>query len=556
MIKSLLIKNFIIIDEQKIIFEPGFNVLSGETGAGKSILVGAVNLALGAQAKGNLLRNKAEKAVIEAVFDSSQNEELKELLKKYEVEDCENEFFILREILPNNSSKIFLNGRRVTNSIIREFQRVLIDFHSQRDQNLLLESETQLAFLDKFGNLEELAENFGKLYNYRQKLKANLVEKIRAAEEMKERKELYSYQLKEIEEMDLTPGEDVRLEKEMKLLSHAEEILQTSDEIEFIVTGKENCLADELNKIIHKLSYFENEADCINAASDHFNEAIAHLCDGVEEISRLKDITDIDEEKKEETEERFNAINILKMKYRKTIDEIIDYAEEIRRFTENFSAKNKDIEILTDEISAKEKEMKKKAEELSEKRKKAALDFGKEVQKNLRFLAMPNAEFEVRFDDLSTFGVTGSDRIDFYFKANKGQEMQPVADAVSGGELSRLLLTLKKVLGERMKEKVIVFDEIDAGVGGKTAKILAKFIKDVGLHHQVLCITHLPQVAALADTHYFIQKKETELTTVLDIKKIDFNQRINEIARMLSGDSSERSLAHAKELLEENKKFT
>lgn len=564
MIKNLKIENFIIVKKLNLEFERGLQVLSGETGAGKSIIVGAIDLVLGGSLQPGMLFDENKPAYVEVVFDIDEsNKPFLQMLHEYEVDLAEGEVFIAREIGTNLRSKSFINGRRVSQEIISEFRPILLDFHSQRDQQKLFNQEYQLEVLDIYGNLLSERINFEKDYK---ELETNIRELHRLEKHEKEqtdRIKLFEYQVQEIEAMQLKDGEDEILQAELNLLSNAEAILNQASSMEQDIYENENSVHDIINSYISQFSRFEADNQLIKESVSLLQEAAVNLDDAVSRIREIQNVIDLDSSRMEELQERLDAINSLSSKYRRSIAKILIFLQEMKTEIETFSSQKDRIIQLQKEIEKKSKELKQKANELTAKRKKAAQNFEKELIFNIKKLAIPDTQIEVIFSGLNThnnvnellkgISITGQDEIDYYFSANKGIRIQPLRVAASGGELSRFLLTIKKILANRLDSRTIIFDEIDAGIGGKTSELLAEFIHNIGDSHQVICITHLPQIAAYADKHFAIVKKSCAKTSEVDVYMLTENERLNEIARMLSGSESELALRHADELLKKVK---
>lgn len=561
MLKSLLVENFIIVEHLNLEFKDGLQILSGETGAGKSILVGAIQLSLGGIVRAGMLFDKSKVANIETCFKvDPENKALFQLIEKYEIEAEDNEIYFRKEISISLRGKSFINGRRVSNSIIKEFNAVLLDFHGQRDQQKLFDVEYQLELLDKYGDLEDIRNSYQ--HKYQELLqKTDKLKKLRSKEkEQLEKMKLYEYQLNEINSFDLKESEDVNLQQEMHLLNHAEEIIKTSANLEYEVYEQENSIYDAINNFIFQLANYEKDNQSIAKAVISLRESANNLEEAVEQIRDIQSSIDLDQDRLEHVEERLNEINKLKMKYKMELPGIMEYSIKIESDLTSFSSYSKNIKILEEEIINNLKNLQIRAEKLSSKRKKAAKKLEKELEQNVRKLAIPDASFQIKFDkeriesvlSINDFGINGIDSLEFYFSANKGKEVQPLKDSASGGELSRFLLAIKKILADKLSSRSVIFDEIDTGIGGKTADLLGEFIADISKYHQVICITHLAQIAAYANSHYAIYKKASKQKTVVDIMILNSVDRKKEIARMFSGSDTDIALQYADEII--NKK--
>jgi DNA repair protein RecN (Recombination protein N) len=561
MITNLSLTNFILVKLASLDFCADFNVLTGETGVGKSVIAGAVSTVFGDSYSKGILLDNSMPGKIEVTFSLDlTSKELAELLKKNDVESEENELYISREFFVTGKSKSFINGRRVSVSTVREFKDVLIDFHSQREQLKLFDTEYQLELLDKFGNLTKQRTAFSaKFVEFKHKQKELEILKKQESD-TKEKIQLYRFQLEELEDKACKPGEDDELQNELNLLTHSEEILITANELEHEIYESENSVYDTIRKYSSALSKFENDNDKIKQASDYLQSSLSFLDDSVSAVREVQSMIEVDDQRLEEVETRFDEVNKLKLKYKMNLHELIEYKNKIALEISNYSSSVKQIELA--EIFVKETGIKliNAAKKLSDSRKKAAVKFEKEIEENLKQLAIPEAKVKLLFNDfdlpgnlniINEFTFTGADRTDIYFSGNIGKDVQPLRMVASGGEISRFLLVIKKILSDKLSRKTIIFDEIDSGIGGKTSKVLGKYIKEISNFHQIICISHLAQIAALANKHFAIDKKTINKFSVILINELDEKAKKNEIARMLSGSDSELALKYAEEIIKD-----
>jgi len=559
MIKSLRVDNFIIVEKLNLEFENGLQVLTGETGAGKSIIVGAINIIFGSDIHPGMLLDDSLPSKLEAVFDiDNNNRKLIKLFKNNDIDISEGEVFFAKEISINLRSKSFINGRRVSKDIIKEFRTLLIDFHSQRDQQKLFDTDFQLEVLDIYGKLTNLREQFTSQYKETEN-KIKKLKKLQNAEhELAEKIKLYQYQIDEIEKVDPVIGEDAKLQAELNLLTNAEDILNIATQLEQEIYEKENSVYDSISSYISQLAKFKDDNKNIEEAVIFLQEASANLDNSINSIREVQNIIEVDSSRLEYIQSRLTLLNNLSVKYKQNMEGILEYRNGIQQQIDSYSSGKEEISILNNEIIVDLENINKLAEELSAKRTNAAINFEKEIITNINKLAIPDAEIEFKFNELeNTIGIsdrlsglneTGKDAVDIYFSANKGVKLQPFRVAASGGELSRFLLAIKKILSDRLDRRTIIFDEIDSGIGGRTSELLAEFIHDIGKHHQVLCISHLPQIASYSDRHFSIEKISGSKSSEVKVKILDENERRVEIARMLSGSDSELALQHAAEL--------
>jgi len=561
MITHLSIDNFVLVEHLELSFSAGMQVLTGETGAGKSLIVGAIELIFGAQIRPGTLFDESRPAVLEGSFEIvNSNVTLQNLLRRYDIPTEENELFVRREIQTNLRSKSFINGRRIANAIVKEFGSAMLDFHSQRDQQKLFDPAYQLQMLDRYAGLTAEVEAFGTAFSQLNQLIATLHKARKREAALAEKQELYRYQAEELTALGLHPGEDEALQGELELLNNAEDILTLAQESAETLMEQENSAFDRISSLLEHWQRYQDASPSIAAVVSHLQDTLAHLEDAVSASNSLMETIDVDVERLEQVEARLDAINTMKAKFRKNLPELLEYLAEVEAELDAFASHKNETAALEKAVETATEKVLHQAYVLSKKRRKGAKEFEKVVMENICQLAIPDAQVKILFDKDSHFEKemyslmditeTGADTIEYYFSANKGVRMQPLRVAASGGELSRFLLTLKKVLSDKLAQRLIVFDEIDSGIGGKTAELLGNFIHAISHDHQVLCISHLPQIAACADQHFVIRKERSSKATVIVVDAVADEQRREEIARMLSGSTSELALQHAAEILE------
>jgi len=558
MLKSIRITNYILVKELEIDLTTGLNIFSGETGAGKSVIVEAINTVLGGNIRAGMVFQEDRPAEIEICFTVNRNNSpLMDLISEYELDCEEGELFFTKIIRPNLKAKTYLNGIRSTNAVIRKFKDALIDFHSQRDQQKLFHNDYQLEILDAFGRHED---EISKFQNKFQTHAANLKQYKKLINQEKENRDkfdLYSYQLEEIENADIMAFEDDKLTEEQNLLVHSEELLELQESYSQDCFEEENSLFDRINYFLSRLITYEKDSVNIKNSSSILRDCLANLEAVNDELLNLKSSIDLDPQRLKDVTQRLDILNTLKMKYNKSLEDIMNYKNEIREFIENYSSDQDKISNLKQEITGSLETLQQSADKLSKKRKKTAGQFAKLLQDNIALLAIPDGKVEIKFTDLTSgkedyfhnLNLNGKDLVEIYFTANKGIDLQPLKIAASGGELSRFLLAVKKLLAEYLFSKSIIFDEIDSGIGGKTAEYTGEYINTIAQHHQVICITHLAQIAAFSDAHFLIEKLSEQNISHIKVKKLDNKNRVPEIARMLSGSDSSLALDHAGELL-------
>ncbi|GAW92307.1 DNA repair protein RecN [Calderihabitans maritimus] len=560
MLLELDIKNFALIEELKIQFAPGLNVLTGETGAGKSIIVDAVSLLLGARASSEYIRTGASRAVISGLFDYKGMENLARILNELGIEEEEDCILLLsREILRNGKNVCRINGQAVTLSMYRRVGTYLIDIHGQYDNQSLLEPRQQLYLLDSFGG-----EQLLKL----RKRTEILFEKIRRAEEelrtlegdeldRARRIDLLRYQLEEIDRANVVPGEDRELERERAVLANAEMLasgVSRAYTFVFAGTNRQSSAYDLTSQAIRELKELTSVDDTLQGCLDSLENALYLLEEVGYQLRDYQARMEYDPHRLEEVEQRLLQIDGLKKKYGPSLEEVLQYREEIAASLENMTA----CEEKAGEIRARINELKEEyaavTEELSGLRRKVAEQLKGDLIEALRDLEMPHARLDIVFAPAEA-GRLGTDRVEFTFSPNPGEALKPLAKIASGGEMVRVLLALKSTLAEVDSIPTLIFDEIDTGAGGKAAQAIASKLARIASFRQVICVTHSPIVASRAHEHFFISKETIDGRTYTKVKKLPEEERRRELARMLSGrEDSSVALRHAEELLKYSKK--
>lgn len=551
MLASLKVINFAIISKLEISFEPGLNIISGETGAGKSILVGAVNLVLGGRASPDLIRSGFDEARVEGLFDISSNENVKNLLEQHGF-GTDEELLISRTISRTGRNRVFINGKLGTVSLVQQLTSGLVDISSQHEHQKLLDPETHLSVLDYFGNLSaELAE-YEKEYLEYEVLKDRL-ERLLIEEKTKEDQvEFIRYQIREIKKLNLRPGEEKDLEKERNMLRHAEQLYRAAGESYELLYGESGAVLDKLDLIRKNLE----ELFRIDKDTGNFLEILelcrVNLSELAYSIRDYKRGITFNPGRLSEIESRLHEISRVIKKHGGSSDETLKHLRMLEEKLQRLENTGFLIEEVRAELEEVEARVRKKAERLSATRQEIAREFARRVEENLRKLGMPDARFSVGFSRLpgNQLNRRGVDVAEFFFSANPGEEVKPLAKIASGGELSRIMLALKVLLSGSESREVLIFDEVDTGIGGKTASLVGKMLSRISTNQQVICITHLPQIACFGDVHFSVYKELRNGRTETFIERLSGKKREEEIARMLGGLAvSEKTLAHAKELL-------
>lgn len=562
MLTELFLQNYILIPELRLRFERGMSVITGETGAGKSILVGALNLVFGKSSIQQIAFDPRKDVYLEVTFNiSHKHDQVTAYLESIGVSVTEDELVGAREITTSGKSTSFLNGRKTSLSVLKELHDLLIDFHHQRDQQNLLSPSFQMDLLDNFGNLMPLRTSFRDAFT-------NLKDLLKLRQELQEEQErnrqlceLYRFQSEELASAQLKSGEDAELEQEFNLLSHSEEIIALAKEVYQSFYEQDNSLYDTLSGSLTQIRRYSDLSSSIVELCTGLETCVSNLQDASSRLRSLQEQIASDPARLEEIRLRLDLINSLKAKYKKAgISELLEYLEQINSFIATQDTGNDQLQALDNEISRLFAEVKKQADKLTAQRSKVAVRLAEDIVKNVRQLSIPKAQFEIKIDKKSSEEIlltdlgkawsdTGQDVVEYRFSANPGSPVQPLKAIVSGGELSRILLASKQSLASVMPPRTIILDEVDVGIGGKTAGALADFIHKLGHDFQVICITHLARIAAAADSHVVIEKQVRKDHTSISVETLSGEARTNEIARMLSGHITDLSLQHARELL-------
>ncbi len=550
MLREMKIKNFAIVDSLSVEFQPGLNILSGETGAGKSVVIGALGLLLGARAQSDQIRSGAKAAEVQAFFDIEDAP----VLDKLGIDGSEG-VIIRRIISGNGKGRAYINDTLTNVKSLEEFGRYLVDIHGQHDHQRLTSTEKQLEFIDSFGKLDDLTDDYRKTYHEFNAVGEELRRLKEQAKETAHRIDLLRFQVKEIEEAHLTRGEIADLEEQRKILFNSTKLRELCEEAYSLLYEGERSVVDGINTIITHLRTISGYDTSSEEPLDLLNSASPLVSDAAATIRDMREKYDADPERLEAVEKRLDTLRSLQKKYGETEEEMLAYLNKAKTDLENLEHSDERIEVLSSRIDELKRDLKNKAKKISNKRKTAAEKVQKLVSERLGELAFRKATFEVDVDQRKDengeiiFGPSGSDAVEFLFSANASEPPKPLKKVASGGELSRVMLAIKSVFAAIDDTPIMVFDEIDAGIGGKTAMSVGDALKALSLRHQVLCITHLAQIASKADMHMSIEKNQKEKKVDIDVKLLEGENRVKEIARMLSGKVTPTSLKHSEELL-------
>ncbi len=564
MLRELSIKNFAIIDDLHICFSDGLTILSGETGAGKSIILNAVNLLLGSRATIQLIRTDAESAELEATFQIAFKSRVSEIMVQHGYNSSE-ELLIRRIISRNGRHRIYINGRLATIQLLNSITENLASISGQHEHQGLLKEEQQLLILDQFGGLAPLRKRVSKLFHEILPLITELKKLNAIKDRQSEHIELLEFQKKEIIQTSITPGEDSALEKERMRLKNGETLYQAAHDSIEALYNTQGAVVERLVEVRRNLDRVCQIDSELSSAAKGIADTTFQIEDIIEELrSYLKNIQ-IDETRLEDVEARLDILQKLKRKYGGSLDAVIAHLESIEH-------ELSEVENISDKINATEaklselhSQLAKLALKLSEKRDHTAINLAKKLEMELTTLKMSQTQFQVFLRTISagdkadpyltidgkTIDETGIDCASFLIAPNVGEDLKPLAGIASGGELSRVVLALKAILAETESVETVVFDEVDAGIGGGVAEVVGKKLSFLARHHQVICITHLPQIAKFGDHHFKISKHVEQGRTITNIDPLGDEERIKEIARMLGGvEITRATIDHAREMLD------
>jgi DNA repair protein RecN (Recombination protein N) len=565
MLVELHIENLAIIGHLRIDFNEGLNVLTGETGAGKSIILNALNLILGDRVKDDIIRSHEDEGVVEALFDISAKPLVRQWLGDKGI-DADDTLVIKRVVSRKDKTKIYINGSLATLHMASLIGEELLNIYGQHQHQVLRKVENHLEILDEFGELLPLKAEFQEAF----KEQRGIERRLQGLKDEKERGEheqdLWAFQLKEIEAAHLIPGEEEELKQERHLLKNAQRLMQ-------LAGSSERLLYSEAGSVTEKLGMVERDVEALaelDPSCSPLKEAVSTALLQAEEASgELKGYLakiDLDPNRLEEIEVRFDELQRLKMKYKaSTIEEILTYKEKIERGVQGTADLDAEIAQLEKKKKEGEGKVRDLAGSLSQRRAEAAQVLKKEIEAELATLAMERTTFEVQMKELSAGGDTveidaliigprGAEEVEFLISPNIGEEPRPLSKIASGGELSRIMLAIKKILTKGAVDQTLIFDEVDAGIGGQTAEVVGHKLRDLARYHQILCVTHLPQIAAFGQTHYQVSKREDQGRTMTSVERLQGDMVVDEIARMLGGTGeSPVSRTHAHEMLQKAK---
>ena len=562
MIKEIRIRNFAVIENLEVSFGKGLSVLTGETGAGKSIIIDAINLLLGGRADTDSIRSGETTAFVDAVFEIT-DPVTRDLILEFGVEMDDSELLIKRQVSNTGKNRCLLNNSSVTVSTLGKIGDRLVDLHGQHDHQALLHPEIHIELLDLYGKCNDLRDEFSKIFsNYQTQSKIFNSMKI-DEQELLQKQEFLSFQLKEIDKANLSKEEEEELKAARNKLKHAEQIREGLQKSQSLLTDEGGSIIENLGQVLKELEWVQNIDSGLAEPVERSRSAFYELEEVVESLRSYGQSLEFNPTRLEEIEDRIAEINELKRKYGNDIVKILIRREEIAEELEQLASNEENMESLENDLKKKELMLSKLGKQLAEKREAAAKNLSRSVEKELKELSMSNVQLSVRFDypaDPEGFIIfrkqktnatsNGLGTLEFLFSPNQGEEMRPLAKIASGGELSRVMLALKSILNDQDTVPVMIFDEVDTGIGGSVAEKVGIKLQKVATTKQVFCITHLPQIAGMAFSHFRVEKEVKGKRTRSTIRQLKHKERVEELARMSSGEKiTDASLKYAREML-------
>lgn len=555
MLQELSIKDFAIIDEIQISFQPKMTVLTGETGAGKSIIIDALGLLAGGRGSTEFIRKGEKKAVIQGLFTLPREANTYNILEEYGIDSEDGQIILQRDLYRGGRNICRINGMMVNLATLRKVGETLIDIHGQNEHQELMKPENHIDLLDEYDKkTSELRNQYQVVYQNYRRLKLSMEKKEADEKAWAQRLDMLNFQAKEIGEAGLKINEEDELVEEKNKLDNFQAIHDALELSYQILSGEKIDVVGNLGNAMNELSDVSDLSENLQEINTKISDAFYSLEDVARDISDELDSMEWNGERLNEIEERLELIHQLKRKYGDTIEDILHYHSRIVKELREMENAEQNSEKQERQLSEALEKVKELAIKLSKQRKKSAKKLEKMIHEQLSALYMDKAVFEVKFLNNSKLYSKGIDKVEFYIQTNPGEEMGPLAKIASGGELSRIMLALKTIFSQKMGVTSIIFDEVDTGVSGRVAQAIAEKISQISNNSQVLCITHLPQVAAIADNHYYISKSVNDGRTETSLEELDEKQKIREIARMLSGSEiTELTLKHAEELIKMSK---
>lgn len=554
MLSSLTIKNFAIIDKIQIDFQPKMTVLTGETGAGKSIVIDALGLLAGGRGSADYIRKGKKKALLQALFILPKNAPAYRILDEVGISYDDNGLILQRELYRNGHNICRINGELVNLTNMRRVGETLIDIHGQNEHQELMRPDKHLSLLDSFANkqLRALKDKYSESYQQYRKEKASLEKKEKNEKDWVQRLDMLQFQVQEIKTAQLQPEEEEQLAEEKEQLDNYQAIHDALENSYQLLSGEENDALGQVGSVMEQMQRVAEFSPDLGQISQRITDAYYGLSDSVRDVSNQLATMEWDEDRLDQIEHRLDDIHQLKRKYGNSISEILNYYQKIKSELKGMQQTDADSDEQKERVDELFKKSKQIARQLSSERKKSAIQLEKAVHKQLKALYMEKAVFSVKFlqGTDERLNSEGLDQVEFYIQTNPGESMGPLARIASGGELSRVMLALKTIFAQRQGVTSIIFDEVDTGVSGRVAQAIAEKISLIAQSSQVLCITHLPQVAAVSDHHYLVTKHVQDGRTETRVERLRQSEKIEELARMLAGtEITDLARKHAAELL-------
>jgi DNA repair protein RecN (Recombination protein N) len=556
MLTELSIRNFAIIDELNVSFPTGLNILTGETGAGKSILIGAVSLLLGDRASSDMIRSQEDTAMVEAMFNIGEKSDLKEKLKEMGFL-VGNELILKRIVSRTGKNRVYIDGQLATLGMLSAISENLVNICGQHEHQVILNAENHSDIVDEFGGLQPLRAEYAEMYDRYLFLNEKLGRLLSMNKTRDERVEFLKFHLKEIDEAAVRVGEDEVLLDEKKILNSIQKLTEYARVAYESLYGKPGSVQEEIRGIIANIREIKKIDKGLKLSDKDIDAVYYQLEDAAMTLREYIKNLSYDPARLEVIDDRLDLLGKLKRKYGRTLDEVLKKRNEIEDELGAISSVDEEIEKISKEMEAQKGEMLQKATLLSQQRRESAAVLTKAIEDEIHDLRMEKAAFKVIFgkpssgQDTPVFNPRGIDVIEFYLTTNVGETAKPLNRIASGGELSRIMLVVKKVVAKTGSVGTLIFDEVDSGIGGAVAEDVGKKLRDVSQHHQIICITHLPQIACFGDTHYRVAKNVSGERTIASVNVLSEEERIDEIARMLGGaELTKKTRAHAREMLE------
>ena len=556
MLTELSIRNFAIIDEMKVSFTDGLNVITGETGAGKSIIIGAVSLLLGERASADMIRSLEESATVEALFDIGEKEDLKKKIREMGFH-VGKELILKRIVTRTGKNRVYIDGQLATLGMLSAISESLINICGQHEHQVILNADNHIDILDEFGDLFSVRLEYEDMYGQYLSLKEKIRESLSVKKTRGEREDLLRFQFKEIDEAGIRAGEDAALLEEKKVLNNVQRLMDYATGAHDVLYGRAGSVLGELRGAIASIREIKKIDSGLRLSDKDLDNIYYQLEETALTLRDYMKSLSYDPARLEAIDDRLEILGRLKRKYGRSLEEVLEKRLQIEEELKAIASVDYEIERMSKELEVLSPRLLEKARDLSKKRRETASVLKRAIEEEIHSLRMENAAFEVTFktpDDYqesAPFNPRGIDEVEFFLATNVGESLKPLNRIASGGELSRIMLALKNVLAKTGSVGTIIFDEVDSGIGGATAEDVGKKLKGVAKHHQILCITHLPQIACFGDRHYRVVKAVSGERTIASVDALSDKDRLDEIARMLGGtELTKKTKEHAREMLE------